>query len=78
MAQFIFDIPDEQAARIADAVCNRFGGPGESTPTEFTKTIVFRWLRDITLQYEAEMAATAAREAVLDNTNDPLVNANLT
>jgi hypothetical protein len=76
MAQFTFEVPDDAAARISNAVCSRFGYDPDSnqTPVEFTASVVFRWLRDVTLLHEADQAADAARSAVLDNPDDPLLN----
>ncbi len=76
MAQFTFEVPDAAAERIAAAVCNRFGYDPETgmTPTEFTAGVVFNWLRDVTISYEADIAADTARSAVLENPDDPLLN----
>lgn len=77
---FTFDIPEDEAQRIAIAVCASYGYDPSSgqTPVEFTKEVVFRWLADTTREFEAKVAADTARNAVLNNPDDPLAGAALT
>lgn len=76
MASMTVTIPDNQAARIVDA----FAFQASATPTTLEEGMaivqqaVFRYLRDQTLLYEAQQA----REAVLTNPDDPLVDAVVT
>lgn len=77
MATFTFTIPDNEAARIAQAVCQS-QGHGPSSPedaVEFTKEYVFRHLARIVIEQEAALAAQAARDAVWSNPDDPLAMA---
>jgi hypothetical protein len=76
MATVTVTIPDEQAARIASAICGQNGYQPTSTAdaVEFVKETVFRWLTQATINYEAQQASTA----VLTNPDDPLVNAQMT
>jgi len=77
MAQFVLDIPDAQAARIATAVCARDGytPTGIADATERTKQHVFRYLARIVIEQEAGTAAAAAADAVRGNADDPLAAA---
>lgn len=77
MAQFILDIPDAQAARIAAAVCSSqgYGPTNAADATEFTKTYVFRHLAGIVIGQEASAAAAVAADRVRGNANDPLAAA---
>lgn len=77
MAQFILDIPDAAAARIATAVCttNGYGPRDMADAIEFTKGYVFRHLAGIVIGQEAGAAATAAADAVRANADDPLAAA---
>ena len=74
MAQFIFDIPDAEAARIAAAVCasQGYGPAGMADATEFTKAYVFRHLARIVIEQDAADAAAQAADAVRANPDDPL------
>lgn len=73
MASLTVNVPDDQASRIIAA----FAAQAFVTPTtqsegvEVVRRAVFAYLRDQTLLYEAQLA----REAVLTNGEDPLVNA---
>ena len=80
MAQFIFDIPDAEAARIAAAVCasQGYGATSAADATEFTKTYVFRHLARIVIEQDAAAAAAQAADAVRANADDPLAQALLT
>lgn len=75
MATVTITIPDEAAARVAAAVCGSHGYVPSSSQdaTEYVKSVVFRWLRDTTIEWEATQAANAMRE----NANDPLIAATL-
>lgn len=77
MAQFIFEIPDLQAARIAQAVCtaNGYAPASAQDATEFTKQWVFRTLARMVIEQEANAAATQASSAVYGNADDPLAQA---
>lgn len=80
MAQFTFEIPDREAQRIAIAVCtaNGYAPVSAADAQEFTKNWVFRTLARIVVEQEAGAAASAARDAVYANPNDPLAQALLT
>lgn len=80
MAQFVFEIPDEQAARIATAVCasQGYGPTGVEDATQFTAQYVFRHLAGIVIGQEASAAAAQAADAVRGNASDPLAQALLT
>lgn len=69
------ELPTDVAQRIADAVCVKHGynAEGGVSQFEFTQQVTMRWLVEQTLNYEATEAATAARDAVLTNPDDPLV-----
>jgi len=77
MAQFIFEIPDAEAARIATAVCRADGfGPADMTAAiDHTREHVFKYLARITVDQEANAAAVAAGDAVRGNASDPLAAA---
>lgn len=77
MATVTITVPDEAASRIATAMCETYDYDETSgqSPIEFTQAVVFRWLTQTTLDYEARIAADVARDAVLTNQSDPLVNA---
>ena len=77
MAQFVLDIPDSAAARIANAVCTSQGywPTGVQDATEFTKQYVFRHLAGIVIGQEAAVAAAAASDEVRGNADDPLAAA---
>lgn len=78
MATLCVDIPDEQAARIAVAIVAGEGSnPASMSLPEMipvVQEVVFRFLRRETLAYEAERA----RQAVLTDERDPLVDAVVT
>lgn len=80
MAQFTFEIPDQEAQRIAIAVCtdNGYAPISADDAQEFTKDWVFRMLARIVIEQEARVAASAARDAIYANPNDPLAQALLT
>ena len=80
MAQFVFEIPDEQAARIATAVCasQGYGPAGIEDATQFTAGYVFKHLARIVIEQEAGAAASAAADQVRSNADDPLAQALLT
>jgi len=73
---FTVELPEAEAQRIATAICawNGYGPESGKTPVEFTRDVVMRWLVEQTLAYEADVAVTAARAGVLENTDDPLVS----
>lgn len=77
MAQFIFEISDQQAQRIALAVCARDGytPTGIADATERTKQHVFRYLASVVIEQEANAAAVAAADTVRGNAADPLAAA---
>ena len=77
MAQFVLDIPDAEAARIATAVCRADGfGPADmAAATEHTKQHVFQYLARIVIEQEANAAAVAAADLVRGNADDPLAAA---
>lgn len=77
MAQFIFEIPDAEAARIATAVCRADGfGPADmGAAVEHTKEHVFKYLARVTIEQEANAAAVAAADTVRGNAADPLAAA---
>ena len=77
MAQFILDIPDSAAARIAQAVCahDGYGPPDMAAAIDHTKGHVFRYLAALVIGQEAGAAATAAADAVRGNADDPLAAA---
>ena len=77
MAQFIFEIPDAQAQRIALAVCAREGytPTGIADATERTKQHVFKYLASLVIEQEANAAAVAAADQVRGNASDPLAAA---
>lgn len=80
MASFVFEIEDEIAARIASAICaqNDYDPEMGITPEEFTKDITMRWLRQQTLDYEAQQAAFAIRSNQADPMVNPMVQATVT
>lgn len=73
MATVCVTVGDTEAERIAAAIAAKEGRAFATLEegVELVQTAVFAWLRDVTLLYEAQQA----REAVLTNKNDPLVNA---
>ena len=77
MAQFVLDIPDSAAQRIAYAVCSRDGyTPADMADAiERTKAHVFKYLAATVIEQEAGAAATAAADAVRGNADDPLAQA---
>lgn len=77
MATFLFEIPDQQAERIAAAVCASQGYAPTSAAdaTEYTKTAVFRWLAGMVIELDAAAAAASAADAVRTNPADPLAQA---
>ena len=68
-------VPRDQAQRIMAAVCALEGAvpQSETEAIDIVTAMVFRVLRDVTINYEAEQAAAAVR----DNPDDPLVNATM-
>lgn len=78
MATVCVNIPDDQAARIAVAIVSGEGNdPASMSLPEMipvVQDVVFRFLRRETLAYEAEQA----RQAVLTDKHDPLVDALVT
>lgn len=76
MATVCVTVPDDQAARIAAAVCgrDRYVPTSAQDGIEYVQAQVFVWLRGITLEYEAQRA----QQAVLTNPDDPLVGAVIT
>lgn len=77
MATVTITVPDEAALRIANAICQTYGYDESSgqSPIDFTQSVVFRWLTQTTLDYEAKVASDVARDLILSNQDDPLVNA---
>ena len=77
MATFLFEIPDNEAARIAGAVCasQGYAPTGAEDATEFTKNYVFRHLAGIVISQDAAAAAASAADAVRTNPADPLAQA---
>lgn len=73
---FTLELPAAQAERIATAICvrNGYDATSGSTPVEFTRGVVMRWLVNQTLAYESDIAVTLARAGVMENHDDPLVN----
>lgn len=68
------ELPTSAAMRIATAVCARRGyGPTDADDAiRFVKETIFEQLRQETLEYEANIAAQQARDAVYANPDDPL------
>ena len=64
-----------EAQRIMAAVCSLEGvqPASEQDAIDIVTRMVFKMLRDVTINYEAELAAAAVRE----NPDDPLVNATM-
>ena len=77
MAEFILQIPDEAAGRIAYAVCRADGyGPADfASAVEHTKEHVFRYLARMVIEQEANAAAVAAADEIRGNADDPLAAA---
>lgn len=75
--QFILEIPDAEATRIATAICaaDGYGPPDLMAAVDHTKTHVFRYLARVVIEQEASAAAVAAADAVRGNANDPLAAA---
>lgn len=66
------ELPLDVRQRIDEALSARFGyDPGMGiTKGEFTERVIYQWLREVTVQHEADVAAENARRNVLDNPED--------
>lgn len=75
MATVTVTIPDESAQRVATAICAIYGHEPTSPQdaTDFVTDVVFKWLRDATIEWEAQQVAASMRE----NPDDPLISATL-
>lgn len=76
MVSMTISLPEDQAQRIATAICGINNYTPESPQDAIThvQQTVFSWLRNATLGYEADQAA----EAIRANQDDPLINAVVT
>ena len=76
MATLCVTVPDESAARIVAAVAagERAQIADMSDGVDLVRRVVFRWLTNATLEYEAQLAAQSVRT----NPDDPLVSAVIT
>lgn len=72
MAIISIDIPTAAVSRIQDAFVAEFGWTSELgvTKTQFTKAQVIEYIKQVTRNYEANLAAGAARA-----TKDTEINA---
>lgn len=75
MVSVTVEMPASEAGRVATAYCARRGyGPSSmQDAVEYVRTTILSDLYRDTLEYEAGLAASAARDAVMANPNDPLV-----
>lgn len=71
MATVSVTVPDDQAQRIATAICaqHNYQPTSPEDAIDFVKQVVFGWLREATINYEAQQAS----HAVLTNPDDPLL-----
>jgi hypothetical protein len=76
MAELTVTIPDADARRIATAVCaiTQHVPVSDQDAIDHVRSVVFGWLRDATINWEADQAALAIRT----NIDDPLVSAVVT
>ncbi len=71
MAQITIDIPNTVIQRVTTAFTKEFGyqstdqdgQPNPQTPAQFTKAQVIEYIKQVTRNYEASLAAQAARAA---------------
>lgn len=75
MVSMTVTIPDEAASRVAQAICGRdnYQPSSPQDAIDYVKSVVFRWLKDATIEWEIQQTAAAMRE----NADDPLVAATL-
>lgn len=68
MAMIQIEIPDAQVSRVLEAFTVTFGYDPASglTKAQFTKRQTAQWMREITIGYERQKAATAIADAPLD------------
>lgn len=71
MAVISIDIPAAAVSRIQDAFCAEFGWTTESglTKTQFTKHQVIEYVKQVTRNHEANIAASTARKTAEDTIN---------
>lgn len=65
MAQIIIDIPTAAVSRIQDAFATEYGWTSESglTKTQFAKSQIIEYVKQVTRNYEANIAASTARQS---------------
>lgn len=71
MAQVTFNIPDDQAARVGNAVAGTYGWTGThngaaETKAQFLKRQLVLFLKNVVKAYEAQAASETARKAAYD------------
>lgn len=66
MAQITLNIPDGSASRIVDAFAAEFSYDASSglTKAQFTKQQVIEYLRHVTKNYEARLAANQSKTTI--------------
>lgn len=71
MANITVTIPDDKIQRIIDAFAAEFGWTTESglTKAQFTKQQVIEYIKQVTRNYEANLAASTARNTVNTDVN---------
>lgn len=71
MANITLTIPDDKVQRILDAFAAEFGWTTESgvTKAQFTKAQVIEYIKQVTRNFEANVAANTARQSVNTDVN---------
>lgn len=71
MATVTFTIPNAFATRFNDAVAARFGYNAtiHGTKSEFSKSVVTKWMKEQVLAHEAAIAAGQARATLESDVN---------
>jgi len=74
------ELPASEAGRIATAYCatRGYGPADDADAVRYVRDGILADLCRQTLEYEAALAASAARGSVFGNANDPLAQALLT
>jgi hypothetical protein len=70
------EMPASEAGRVATAFCARrgYGPTGVDDAVRYVRETILAELYRQTLEYEAGLAAAAARDSVFANPDDPLVS----
>lgn len=80
MVSVTVEMPASEAGRVATAYCaiRGYGPSSMQDAVAYVRTTILSDLYRDTLEYEAVIAASAARDAVFANPDDPLVSAIVT